>query len=473
MAKFSEATVDDKAVAKPLKPRTHSIRVSPNSYFSALFVSVFLSGLAIDADYQVIGFSLFAAAWAIFPLLALTDKISFDGETLKRTGLLPNVWAAVNDETLSLQLNEIEQVETNALRALKRGGNVFYRYRTSISGNNLKFVFASGGENYRSLVKQLFTKVDENVLDNRSIELRDYINEPKEVLMKAEFAKIPSSEVLENSLEDFTNKKINRCNFSFVDADQEKVDYLRQLANELRLSGYLLRSLEVFRRALLINPNDPWLLFEFSRCLSSYAGAERNPKLEHRANAALRLAELRNNKDSDLFSRIGESYFQFGAFERAKLSFNKALITAEDSFRSARGLAEIALREGKIAHVIHHFGHAIRSTEINALKNWAEGETDYFRRLNTDDTYMDAEVQRINWLESMQKHRGMAIRIGILSFAIIILGVFLEEPLIKNIGWAISAVCFFVWTVLTFGKSIFAERIPLDLFDDEKDGDDL
>ncbi len=472
MAKFQAATVDDKVVVKPLKPRVYSIRVSPTGYFSALFASVFLSGLAMDLDYHILGLLIFVIAWATFPLLAWTDKISFDGEILQRTGLLPNVWAAINDESLSLRLNEIEQVETNALRALKRGGNVFYRYRTSISGNDLKFNFASGGENYRNLVKQLFSKVDENVLDNRSLELRDYINEPKEVLMKAEFAKIPSAEVLEDSLEDFTNKKITRMNFAFVQEDQEKVDYLRQLANELRLSGFLLQSLEAFRRALLINPNDAWLLFEFSRCLSSYAGAERNAKLEHRANAALRLAELRNNKDGELFSRIGESYFQFGAFERAKLSFNKALSTTEDSFRSARGLAEIALREGKIAHVIHHFGHAIRSTEINALKTWAEGETDYFSRLNTDDTYMDAEVQRINWLESMQKHRGAAIRIGILSFAIIILGVFLEEPLIKNIGWAISAVCFSVWTILTFGKSVFADRIPLDMFD-ENDDDDL
>jgi tetratricopeptide (TPR) repeat protein len=472
VAKFSDATIDDKTVAKPLTPRVQSIRVSPTGYFSALFVSVFLSGLAIDSDYILFGLSLFVFAWATFPLLALTDKISFDGKTVKRTGLLPNIWAAMNDESLSLKLSEIEQIETTALRALKRGGNVFYRYRTSISGDGLKFVFASGGENYRTLVKQLFGKVDENVLDNRSLELRQYINEPKEILMKAEFAKIPSSEVLENSLEDFSNKKITRMNFAFVLEDQEKVDYLRQLANELRLSGYLLQALEAFRRALLINPNDAWLLFEFSRCLSSYAGAERNVKLEHRANAALRLAELRNQKDGELFSRIGESYFQFGAFERAKLSFNKALGTTEESFRSARGLAEIALREGKIAHVIHHFGHAIRSTEINALKIWAEGETDYFRRLNADDNYMDAEVQRINWLESMQKHRGMAIRIGILSFAIIILGVFLEEPLIKNIGWAISAVCFAVWTILTFGKSIFAERIPLDLFD-ENDDDDL
>jgi tetratricopeptide (TPR) repeat protein len=471
VAKFSDATIDDKVVAKPLKPRVYSIRVSPTGYFSALFVSVFLSGLAIDSDYTLFGLSLFVFAWATFPLLALTDKISFDGENVKRTGLLPNIWAAMNDESLSLKLAEIEQIETTALRALKRGGNIFYRYQTSVSGDGLKFVFASGGENYRTLVKQLFGKVDENVLDNRSLELRQYINEPKEILMKAEFAKIPSSEVLENSLENFTNKSVKRCNFAFVEEDQEKVDYLRQLANELRLSGYLLRSLEVFRRALLINPNDAWLLFEFSRCLSSYAGAERNAKLEHRANAALRLAELRNNKDGELFSRIGESYFQFGAFERAKLSFNKALSTTEESFRSARGLAEIALREGKIAHVIHHFGHAIRSTEINALKIWAEGETDYFRRLNTDDNYMDAEVQRINWLESMQKHRGMAIRIGILSFAIIILGVFLEESLIKNIGWAISAVCFLVWTILTFGRSVFAERIPLDLFDEDNDDD--
>ena len=90
---------------------------------------------------------------------------------------------------------------------MKRGGNVFYRYRTSVQGKDLQFVFASGGEDYRQMIHKLFPLLSENLLDNRSIELRDYLTEPKETLMKAEFAKIPSAEVLENSLTKFENFK--------------------------------------------------------------------------------------------------------------------------------------------------------------------------------------------------------------------------------------------------------------------------
>ena len=131
----------------------------------------------------------------------------------------------------------------------------------------------------------------------------------------------------------------------------EKADYLHRLANELRLSGYLLQSLEAFRRALLINPKDARLLFDFARCLNSFAGTEQSEKLQRKSIAALRLAEKRADNDGKLLARLGESFFQFGNYKRAKTVFQKAQDKAEESFRSVRGLAEIALREGKIAHV--------------------------------------------------------------------------------------------------------------------------
>jgi len=296
-----------------------------------------------------------AFGMVVLPLLLWTDRIVFDGKKITRTGVVPRFWNWFNNQPKALKLSDVEQVETQALRALKRGGNVFYRYRTSVSGKGKNFAFASGGEDYRLMVRKLFSMVSLDTLDNRSIELRDYLSEPKETLMKAEFAKLPSSDVLENSINEFQeadrNLRSKRRTREISEREIEKANYLRRLGNELRLSGNLLQALEAFRRALVLNPSDAWLIFEFARCLNSYASSEHNRKLERKAKAALRLAEIRAGRDGELLSRLGESYFQYGDWERARVAFQKALSVAAESFRSVRGLAEIALREGKIAHI--------------------------------------------------------------------------------------------------------------------------
>lgn len=384
-----------------------------------------------------------------------------------RTGYLPKIWAQANGTKYRLRIGEIEQVETQALRALKRGGNVFYRYRTSVQGKKLRFVFASGGEDYRRMIHNLFPLLPETLLDNRSIELRDYLAEPKETLMKAEFAKIPSAEFLENSLQNLhTSDKQKRENFEITEDAIEKAVYLRKLANELRLSGYLIQALEAFRRALVLNPKDAWLLFEFARCLHSFAGSERDTKLQKKAFAMLRLAEKRGANDSDFLERLGESYFQYGEWKRAYKVFHRAIDVAEESFRSVRGLAEIALREGKIAHVIHHFGTAYRLAESPALRRWTQAENEYFSRLNSDDEYMDLEISRVNTLETLENSRKSSLRIGILGFPVILFGLIFEEQLIANIGWAISLIALLIWGGLILSRNLLSNRIPIELVEE-------
>jgi tetratricopeptide (TPR) repeat protein len=441
-----------------------SIRVSPNSYFTALFLATFFSALLFYLKLDLWAGLLFGLFWMTIPFLLWTDRIAFDGKKLTRTGVLPRLWANLNNSRTRLKLIDIEQVETHALRALKRGGNVFYRYRTAVRGKGLEFVFASGGEEYRRMVRAIFPLLPENVLDNRSIELRDYLAEPKETLMKAEFARIPSADVLENSFEKhlLKNRKAN-----FGTEEVEKAEDLRILANELRLSGYLLQALEAFRRALVLNPNDGWTLFEFARCLHSFASSERNPKLQKKAFAALRLAERRSGGDSRLLARLGETYFQFGDLHRARISFQKAIDQIEENFRSVRGLAEIALREGKIAHVIHHFASAQRLAETPALRRWTRNETDYFTRLNTDEDYMDLEISRVNLLETLDRSKKTSLRIAFVGFPAILFGIFTGDNLIADIGWAVSSISLLIWTGLILTERMLAERIPLDLVEEE------
>jgi tetratricopeptide (TPR) repeat protein len=447
-----------------------SIRVSPNSYFIALFLTTFLSGFLIYLEQDFFALWLLAASWLTLPLLAYTDRIIFDGRRLARTGFLSRFWAWMNSTKYRLKISDIEQVESQALRALKRGGNVFYRYRTTVQGKNRRFAFASGGEDYRQMIHKILPLLPENILDNRSIELRDYLTEPKETLMKAEFARIPSADVLESSLNEFQNPGKNTRpkpgDRKTGGEELEKADYLRRLANELRISGYLLQSLEAFRRALLLNPKDAWLIFDFARCLHSFAGSEKNEKLRKKSIAALRLAEKRAAADGELLARLGESYFQYGDWRRAEVVFKKAAETVEMSFRSARGLAEIALREGKIAHVIHHFAAANRLADAPALRRWTQNEADYFSRLNRDDDYMEMEISRVNLLENFENAKKTCLKIAFAGFPAIIFGL-VSDDLIANIGWATSCVALLIWVGLMFSQSVLSSRVPMD-FDEEE-----
>ena len=445
--------------------KTIGIRVSPNDYFTALFLATFFTGFLVYIEQDLAAVLLFVLSWLIFPILAYTDRIIFDGRRLTRTGYLPKFWANLNNSRYRLKIKDIEQVETQALRALKRGGNVFYRYRTVIEGKNLRFVIASGGEDYRRMIRAIIPHLSENILDNRSLELRDYLAEPKETLMKAAFAKIPSPEVLEDSLS--KKSKTPQREKEISAKDVEKSDYLRVLANELRLSGYLLQSLEAFRRALRLNPKNAWLIFEFARCLHSFGSTERDEKMKKRAFAALRLAERRADGDEDLLARLGETYFQFGDFSRSKRVFEHAIEIFGESFRTVRGLAEIALREGKIAHVIHNFAAAYRLAETNSLRRWTQGEQEYFSRLNTDDDYMDLEISRINSLENMENSKKTSLKVALFGLPAILFGVVLEENLIANLGWAISAVALLIWIGMIITQKLLSTRIPLDLQEEE------
>lgn len=284
--------------------------------------------------------------------------------------------------------------------------------------------------------------------------------------MKAEFARIPSAEVLESSLDEFQttakNRRAKRKEKIFGDEEMEKADYLRQLGNELRLSGYLLQSLEAFRRALVLNPKDAWLLFDFARCLHSFANSERNRSLHKKAFAALRLAERRGANDGALLARLGESYFQYGDWQRAEKIFTRVADTIGRSFRVARGLAEIALREGKIAHVIMQFAAANSLADTPALRRWTRNETEYFSRLNRDEDYMEMEISRVNLLENLESAKKTCLKISFVGFPFIIVGLAGFDDLLANIGWAISSVALIGWVGLMLSQNLLSSRIPID-----------
>ena len=445
-----------------------SIRVSPNGYFIALFAVTFFTGLLVYLELDYFALVLFVTSWILVPILAWNDRIVFDGRRLTRTGLLPSFWARFNSIKYRLRISEVEQVESQALRALKRGGNVFYRYRTTLQGRGLKFTLASGGEEYRRMIHRILPLIPENALDNRSIELRDFLAEPKETLMKASFAHIPSADVLESSLIQLQKNNFNlrRQSNQSATEEAEKADYLHSLGNELRLAGYLIQALEAFRRALVLSPFDARLIFDFARCLHSFAGSEKSEKLRRKSFVALRLAEKRGAADGELLARLGETYFQYGDWRRASMLFHKALEMTATNFRATRGLAEIALREGKIGYVILHFAAANRLAETPALRRWTQNENDYFSRLNSDEDYMELEISRVNLLETLENLQKTCLKLAVFSLVFIIVGS-VSEDVLTNIGWTISTISLTVWLGLLLSRRLFSNRIPMD-FDEEE-----
>lgn len=449
-----------------------SVRVSPGSYLAALFLLTFFSGFLFYLEFDLSGTIVFCSAWLILPLLAWFDRIVFNGKRVYRTGLIPGVWGWFNRQVRHLKISDIERVETQALRAIRRGGEVYYRYRSQIQGKGASFTTASGGGSYRALVSLLFPLLPEDKLDTRSLELRDYLTDPKRINHKAERLRLPSTEVLENSLSEFQDpagrKRAKTESGKASEEEVEKAEELRRVANELRLNGNLLQALEAFRRALLLNPTNAWLLFESARCLYSYAGLQRDEKLRHKADAFMRLAERRGGGNADFLSRLGESYLQYADEKRARNVFMRALDLDADNFRSAKGLAELALREGKLAHVVHHFGAALRAAKNKALERWAQDEIDYFMRLNNDEDYMEIEIKRINLLEGIQRNKAITMRISLFGFAVIMFGLFTGEQLISNIGWACTAAAMLIWAGLMIGGKILADRFPA-IDEDEED----
>ena len=113
-----------------------------------------------------------------------------------------------------------------------------------------------------------------------------------------------------------------------------------------------------------------------------------------RARAALRLSSLRSENDALLLARIGESQVECGDITRAEATLRRSVAVNRDGFRTRLELADLALRNGKLAHVIHHYRDAAFVAPDKALMVYARREADYYARLNDDEDYLSAELRR-------------------------------------------------------------------------------
>jgi tetratricopeptide (TPR) repeat protein len=447
-----------------------SVRSSPGGYLVAALALTLLALLLIRAEYDEAAIAALISAWLLTPLAAFTDRIRIEGRVLSRTGLVAFVHKIFKGRALKLDIDEVEQVETYAVRTLRRGGSVRYRYRSEVVGRGLIFAFASGG-NYRHMVRCLFALIRDEKLDARSRELRDYLTDPRSLRETVKLLRIAPASVLEGALLDFRlrEKKSGESvaglseTAGLSSSEKERGQLLRAVANQLRAAGRLREAAEGFRRALLVTPQNAWLLFEFARFLRSQASALSDARLLSRSRAALRLAARHASEDAQLISRIAESFFEFGDVGRAARLFRRALELQPRSYRAETGLAEIALRSGKLAHVIHHYQAATRIAPDEAAARYTRREADYYALLNDDDEYLEAELKRINWLQTLQTVRRWSARIMLTSVLLAIGGAYVggAGDDLSAIGWSLTSSSLVAWVCThSLSKLLSRRRRP-------------
>src|ERR1700741_4108792 len=188
-----------------------SVRVSPGPYLAFAGVMSFAAALLLRASYDITAVIMLVTAWLVVPLFALSDRITFDGASLRRHGPVALLLDRVLGHRKQLAIDDFETVETQAVRTLRRGGRVRYRYRTQITGKGKEFVIISGGRDYRKLVRELFPLIHESKLDNRSLDLRDYLNEPRFLNRKTQLSQLAPSDLLDVTRPDFKlGRKLTR-----------------------------------------------------------------------------------------------------------------------------------------------------------------------------------------------------------------------------------------------------------------------
>jgi tetratricopeptide (TPR) repeat protein len=305
----------------------------------------------------------------------------------------------------------------------------------------------------------LLPRIGDHKLDARAGELRDHLAAPTAVRLEAAKLGIASTLVSEEASDAKRADKYRAVVSAGQTSaeDTQRAGWLRKSANDLRIAGCLQQSGEAFRRALLISPQSPWLIYEYARMLKSQASAFSDARLLGRACAALRLAAMRGSHDAILLSRIGESFLEYGDPVRAAKLFRRALDVDENGYRAQLGLAEVALTDGKLAHVIHHYADAARIAPDQATAGLARREADYYSRLNSDEDYLAAELRRMNWLEGANRVQRLTARVSFAAMLIALLASSVDQ-MVAGLGWALASSSIIAWSGSVITRKFLATR---------------
>ena len=436
--------------------------MSPGGYLALAALLTFVSAILLRWHRDFAALLLVISTWIVTLITVATDRLYFDGRVLFRSGFLPTLSRVLRGNRPHLAIEDVERVEVAAVRTLRRGGSVRYRYRIEINGRGQAFVFASGGKKFRRMIDALLPQIADEKLDTRACELRDFLCEPNELRKQVAALGIATPSVLEQA-DDVTRNRIEgraTSEHAPSEDDSHRAESLRQVANYLRVIGRLRESAEAFRRALHLAPRDARMIYEYARLLRSQASAFGDARLLTRACAALKLCLARAGDDARLIERIGESFFEFGQPVRAAKALRQAIQINQNSFRAYVGLAEIALAEGKLAHVIHHYRDAARVAPDQATMRMARDEADYYARLNDDDGYLNSELRRMTWLAGAGRVQQLAARVSFAALLVALAGSFVNQ-FVAGVGWAVASSSIIGWSGAVVLRKVLSRRREL------------
>ena len=361
-------------------------------------------------------------------LAAAFDRIEFDGETISHRGPLAFILHRLFRMRRGLSVSDIEAITTETTRISFATGDARISYHTRISGGGVDIVVRSHRSTYSQFIKALFRAAGPHKLDPRSSEIFEYFETGNALkgspVLKSDIAAMPAP-------------------------------LLRRIGNSLRLAGKLAQASSYFRVAYEKEPRNPELLYEMSRFYHSSAQSE-DTRLLQRSDACLRLASRLAGDEPDLLERIGEAFFERLDFKRASECFHRALQIDPERFRANIGLAEIALRDGKLAHVAHFYNAASSSADA-ALARMAGREARYYERLMADDDFLEAELNRIKISNQIRWARRLA---AMTFFSAWLVGGIVGRisPMVESFGWSIMAMSGLIWCAAIGSMRFFRRR---------------
>lgn len=371
------------------------------------------------------------ATWALlFPiaLFAVLDRIEFDGQAIRHRGPLAFLLTHLFRSRRDLPVTDIEAITTETTRLSFATGDARISYHTRVSGASVEIVVRSHRSTYEPFIKALFRAAGPHKLDPRSFEIYEYFETGNALkgspILKSDIAAMPAPA-------------------------------LRRIGNSLKLAGKIAQASSYFRVAYEKEPRNPQLLYEMSRFFRTSAQSE-DTRLLQRSDACLRLASRLAGDEAELIERIGEAFFERLDFKRASDCFRRALALDPARFRSNLGLAEIALRDGKLAHVAHFYNAAASSTD-RALARMADREARYYGRLMDDDDFLEAELRRIRISNQVRWAKRLA---AMTFFSAWLIGGILGRlsMAVENFGWAIMATSGLIWCAAMFTMRLVRRR---------------
>src|SRR5215831_20930690 len=101
--------------------RLASIRVSSGGYLAVAAVMTFSALVCLRTHRDLPALIIIVGTWTTIPLLIFTDRLRFNGVTLRRTGLSALLQRTLFRRELYVALTDVERVEVSSVRTLRRG----------------------------------------------------------------------------------------------------------------------------------------------------------------------------------------------------------------------------------------------------------------------------------------------------------------------------------------------------------------